>query len=56
MKCHRLHVRRKIKENNENEENRGLINKKSFEDQWVSLVSLVLVALTSTLSLSVLDT
>ena len=27
----------------ENEENRGLINKKAFEDQWVGMVSVGLV-------------
>ena len=45
MKGHRLHVRRKMKENNgrrrktmENEENRGLINKKASEDQFMDHV------------------
>ena len=33
MKDHWLHVRRKLKEN---EENRGLIDKKAFEDQFVT--------------------
>ena len=33
MKVHRLHVRRKIMEN---EENRGLINNKAFEDELVT--------------------
>ena len=33
MKGHKLHVRRKIMEN---KENRGLINKKDFEDQFVT--------------------
>ena len=32
MKGHRLHVRRKMKGNNRNEENRGLINKKAYEN------------------------
>jgi len=32
VKGHRLHVRRKMKEIMENEENRSLINKKAFED------------------------
>jgi len=33
VKGHMLHARRKLKENNGNEENRGLINKKAFKDQ-----------------------
>jgi len=34
------------------EENRGLINKKASEDQWVSLIGSILVELSSIISLS----
>ena len=40
----------------ENEENRGLIDKKASKDQLVILVSLVLLDLSSILSLSLLNT
>ena len=53
MKCHRLHVRRKIMEN---EENRGLISNNSYEDPLVTFVSSVLELSLYSLSLSLLDT
>ena len=49
MKGHRLHVRRKIMEN---EENRGLIYKKASKDQLVPFVSSVLEFSNYSLSLS----
>jgi len=36
VRGHRLYVRRKLKENNGNEENSGLIHKKAFEDKLVT--------------------
>jgi len=34
VKGQRLHVRMKLRKIMENEEIRGLINKKAYEDQW----------------------
>ena len=52
MKGHRFQVRRKMKEN---EENRGLIDKKASEDQLVRFFQCSYGAL-SILSFSLLDT
>jgi len=41
MKGHRLHVRRKMKEIMEIKENRGLIDKKAYEDLWAGLVNII---------------
>ena len=58
MKGHKLHVRRKLKEIMENEENIGLINKNDFEDQLVPVFSsfLELFHYSISLSLILLDT
>jgi len=47
VKGHRFHVRRKIMKN---EENRGIIHKKAYEDQLVSLVNEGLISLVLELS------
>ena len=52
MKGHMLHVRRKMKEIMENEENEGLIDKKDSEDQLVPFFSSILEFSLSILSLS----
>ena len=54
MKGHMLHVRRKLKENNGNEENRGLINKKASKDQFMAFVQCIFGALSLSLSLSLI--
>ena len=41
MKGHKLHVRRKMKEINGNEENRGLIDKKAYADQMVTFCQFI---------------
>jgi len=56
VKGHVLHVRKKLKEIMENEENGGLIDKKAFEDELESLVGAVLELSLYSLSLSLLDT
>ena len=57
MKGHRLHVRRKMTEKMENEENRGLIHKKDSEDQLVTFCQFSFAALSLlSLSLILLDT
>ena len=58
MKGHRLHVRRKMKEN---EENRGLVHKRASMDKLVTFCqlkfgALSLLSLSLSLSHSLLDT